>query len=201
MSWPVNPSYWNFTRSKYATNSTWIDVSSYSDGDGPGASLGALITLPHVTVNDAYRSDNFWDVSQQSYLISCLINAKWAASKIQYESKSSKQIDHNIIEPSVFVVNDDKNEIEIFKRSYGLSDTIHIASEWAALLNVAGIKSVTATGESINATMMEGLLSQFVITGANPIYSPYMAVDAEFITFAPPQIFNVVSATSSAVID
>lgn len=36
------------------TNFNWIDLSSYSDGDGPGASLGALITLPAIVV-DGHR--------------------------------------------------------------------------------------------------------------------------------------------------
>ena len=192
--WPVHPSYWNFTRPKDITNFTWIDVSAYSDGNGRGASLGALITLPTLAMDDAYKSKNTGGVSQQSWLVPCLINAKWAAAKTQHEPRTGNQILHNITDPSAFGVGH-ANDV-----TYGLSDAIRIAPEWAALLNVAGIASTLATGENINATMVEALLNQFVIMDQNLIYSPYMAKGANFTAFAPPETYNVVPATIAAVV-
>lgn len=200
IAWPVHPSLWNFTRPMNATNFTWIDVSSYSNGDGPGASLGALITLPAIAVDGARRKDTFWDFSQQSWLIPCLVNAKWAAAKIQYEPRNSNQIIQNITDPATMRVGDGKNVTKASRQPWGLSETIHISPEWAALLNVAGIASAFASGESLNATMMEALLSQFVVRDKNPIYSPYMALNASFTTFAPPETSNVVPATIAAVV-
>ena len=200
IAWPVDPLLWNFTRPMNATNFTWVDVSSYSDGDGPGASLGALITLPTLAVDDAGQNDSFLDVSQQSLLIPCLINAKWAAAKIQYEPKNSNQVIHNITQPGNFNVGDGRNVTEASRQSLGLSETIHISSEWAALLNVAGIASTSSSGEIQNATMMEALLNQFVASDTNPVYSPYMAVGAKFTTFAPPQTYNVLPAAIAAVV-
>ena len=199
-AWPVDPLLWNFTRPMNATNFTWVDVSSYSDGDGPGASLGALITLPSLAVDDAGQSDSFWDVSQQSLLIPCLINAKWAAAKIQYEPKNINQVIQNITEPGNFRVGDGRNVTKASRQSWGLSETIHISPEWAALLNVAGIASTSTLGEIQNTTMMEALLNQFVISDTNLVYSPYMAVGAKFTTFAPPQTYNVLPATIAAVV-
>lgn len=199
IAWPVNPSLWNFTRPMNATNFTWVDVSSYSDGDGPGASLGALITLPTFAVDGARRNDTFWDFSQQSFLIPCLINAKWAAAKIQYEPKVNNQIIQNITNPMALGVGDGQNVTKASRQPWGLSDTIHISPEWAALLNVAGIPSASASGEISNATMMESLLGQFVISDNNSIESPYMAVGARFSTFAPP-VYNVLPATIAAVV-
>ena len=200
IAWPVDPMHWNFTRPMNATNFTWVDVSSYSDGDGPGASLGALITLPTLAVDDARRNDTFWDLSQQSLLIPCLINAKWAAAKIQYELKNSNQVIQNITEPASLGVGDGRNVTEASRQPWGLSETIHISSEWAALLNVGGIASTSASGENVNATMMEALLSQFVASDKNPIDSPYMARGAKISTFAPPQTYNVLPAMIAAVV-
>lgn len=121
IAWPVHPWLWNFTRPKNATNFTWVDVSSYSDGDGPGASLGALVTLPTIAIDDARRNSTFWDVSQQSLLIPCLINAKWAAARIQYEPTSSNQIMQNITDPSTLGVGDGKNVTDASRRPWGLS--------------------------------------------------------------------------------
>ncbi len=199
-AWPVDPLLWNFTRPMNATNFTWVDVSSYSDGDGPGASLGALITLPTLAVDGARENDTFWDLSQQSLLIPCLINAKWAAAKIQYEAKNSNQLVQNITEPGIFSVGDGQNVTEASKQPWGLSETIYISPEWAALLNVAGIASTFPSGESLNATMMEALLSQFVASDTNSIYSPYMALGAKYAAFAPPQTYNVLPATIAAVV-
>ncbi len=175
-------------------------MSSYSDGDGPGASLGALITLPTLAVDGARENDTFWDLSQQSLLIPCLINAKWAAAKIQYEAKNSNQLVQNITEPGIFSVGDGQNVTEASKQPWGLSETIYISPEWAALLNVAGIASTFPSGESLNATMMEALLSQFVASDTNSIYSPYMALGAKYAAFAPPQTYNVLPATIAAVV-
>lgn len=188
-AWAVHPSLWNFTRPKNATNFTWVDLSSCSDGDGPGASLGALVTLPTVAVDDAGKNSTFWDISQQSFLIPCLINAKWAAARIQYEPTSSNQIVQNFSAPNIFGFDDGS-----------ISNTIHISPEWAALLNVAGIPSTSASGESLNTTMVEALLSQFFISDTNPIYSPYMALGAKFTTFVPPPTNNVLPASIAAVV-
>ena len=198
--WPVDPSLWNFTRPMNVTNFTWVDVSSYSDGDGPGASLGALITLPTIAVGSAYGTSTSWDFSQQSLLIPCLINAKWAAAKIQYKPNSSNQIIQNITRPGDLGVGDGQNVTEASGQPLGLSDTIHISPEWAALLNVAGIASTSASGESLNTTMVEALLSQFITSEMDPIYSPYMALGAKLTTFLPPQTYSVLPATIAAVV-
>lgn len=201
ISWPVDPSFWNFTRPMNTTNFTWIDLSSYSDGDGPGASLGALITLPTIIWDDVRKNDTFWDLSQQSWLIPCLINAKWAAAQIRYEPTNSNQIIQNLTSPVDLGVGDGRNVTRASRQKWGLSDTIHISPEWAALLNVAGTASTSASGENLNATMVEALLSQFVITDTNTIDSPYLPLGAKFNTFAPPQMTdNVVPATIAAVV-
>ncbi|MCJ1470149.1 hypothetical protein MMC07_008794 [Pseudocyphellaria aurata] len=197
--WPVNPSLWNFSRPMNATNFTWVDVSSYSDGDGPGASLGALITLPTFALDNERRNDTFWDFSQQSSLIPCLINAKWAAAKIRYEPKANNEIVQNVTNPATLGVGDGQNVTQASRQPWGLSDTIHISPEWAALLNVAGIPSASASGERLNATMIENLLSQFVISDNNIIDSPYMAKGAKFSHFDPPDS-DVVPATIAAVV-
>ncbi|MCJ1426967.1 hypothetical protein MMC29_004870 [Sticta canariensis] len=199
IEWPLDPSLWNFTRPMNATNFTWIDVSSYSDGDGPGASLGVLITLPTLAMNETYSNGTFWDLSQQSWLIPCLINAKWAAANIRYVPNESNQIIQNITDMGVFDMASGQKVTKASRQPWGLSNTIHISPEWASLLNVAGIASTSASGESLNATMVEALLSQFVICDINEIYSPYMALGAKFKTFVT-QTVNVVPATIAAVI-
>ena len=200
IEWPVDPSFWNFTRPMNATNFTWIDVSSYSDGDVPGASLGALLTLPTLAINKTYTNSTFWDVSQQSWVIPCLINAKWAAAKLQYVPNESNQVIQNITNMGIFVIGDGKNVAKASRQPLGLSDTIHISPEWAALLNVAGITSTSASGESLNVTMVEALLSQFVISDINKIYSPYMAVGAKFMSFQTQAALDVVPAIIARVV-
>lgn len=198
--WPVDPSLWNFTRPMNATNFTWVDISKYSDGNGPGASLGALITLPILAVDDVRRNDTFWDLSQQSLLAPCLINAKWAAAKIQYDPNASNQLTQNITDPSKLGVGDGTNVTVASRQPHGVSDTIVVSPEWAALLNVPGMSSTFASGESSTATMIEALLNQYVILDVNHIASPYIEVAATYATFSPPQTYNVVSATIAAVI-
>lgn len=200
IAWPVDPSHWNFTRPMNATNFTWIDISSYSDGEGPRASLGALITLPIVVGDYATKNDTFWDISQQSRLYPCLINAKWAAAKIQYEPNRSNEIIQNITNPGLSGVGDVTNVTKASKQPLGLSDTIHISPEWAALLNVAGIASASASGESLNVTMMEALLSQFIISDIDRSNSPHMVLGSKFTHFITPPTGDVLPAMIAAVV-
>lgn len=171
-----------------------LDRSSYSDGDGPGGSLGALITLPTPAANQAGTNGTFSDVLQQSWLIPCLINAKWATANLQYVPNERNQIVQNITSTRSFGMGDGKNVTKASRQPLGLSDVIHISPEWAALLSVAGIASTSGSGERLNVTMVEALLSQFVISDINRIYSPYMALGAKFMHFAI-EALDVVPAT------
>ena len=107
-----------------ATNFTWIDVSSYSNGYGPGASLGALITLPTLaTTNTTYTENStFWDLSQQSWLIPCLINAKWTAANLRYVPNESNQIIQNITNMGVFDMASGQKVTKASRQPWGLSD-------------------------------------------------------------------------------
>lgn len=116
--WPVDPSLWNFTRPMNATNFTWIDVSSYSDGDG--ASLGALVTLPTLANDYARTTSTYWDASQQSWLVPCLINAKWAAANLQYVPNDSNQIIQNTTKMGTFGMGDGKIVTKASRQPWGL---------------------------------------------------------------------------------
>ncbi|KAI4149591.1 MAG: hypothetical protein L6R39_002462 [Caloplaca ligustica] len=200
-AWPVYPPLWNFTRPMNATNFTWVDVSSYSHGNGPGASLNALVTMPYIDLLDEGS-----DLSQQSALIPCLINAKWAAAKIQYDPSSRSPTMHNITDLHPLFAGEGygKNATVVFRRPRGLSNTISISPEWATLLNVAGITNTSLTGETSNATMIEAILQEFVTSDINHTYSPFLGLDITSSGIAfPPNVFratDILSATIGAVI-
>lgn len=175
-AWHVPPSLWLSTRPINTTNFTWVDISSYSDNDRPGASLGALITLPITTIDDAPTGDTTRELPVQSALIPCLINAKWAAVKINYEPRSRSEIIHNITNPSGLDLADGRNTTEASRRRLGLSDTISISPQWAALLNVAGMASSSAMDKKLNATMMQVLLQQFAISDIYARHIPYINI-------------------------
>ncbi|KAL8688125.1 MAG: hypothetical protein Q9224_004967 [Gallowayella concinna] len=191
--WPVDPSLWAFKRPMNATNFTWVDVSSYPDVDDSGASLGALVTLPTTVVVGSRENYTFYDLSQQSLLIPCLINAKWVVARTKYDPKSSNQIIHNITIPECFGVGDNKRLIDASRRLYARGKTIFISPKWAALLNVAGITS--DSGENSSATMMEAILQQFVSRYMDPL-----GIDEDITEFAPVGAESVLPATIGAVI-
>ena len=48
--WPVDPSYWHFSRPLNATNFTWVDVSPYQSDAKRMASLATMVALPDTAL-------------------------------------------------------------------------------------------------------------------------------------------------------
>ena len=177
--WPVDASFWDFTRPMNTTNFTWMDVSHYTDSKGVKASLAGLVTVPYALLEGG-------NDTQRSLIVPCTISARWAAAEIQFDPFTSTQISHNLSQPSQFQLNHHGKSAEQQQRNWGLSQIISIAPEWASLLNVKGINGLSLEGK-INASMVEHMLRFFVFNASSNIFN---VPDDTFLESFSPQLWN-----------
>ena len=161
--WPVDASLWNFTRPLNVANFTWVDVSPYQSDTEMMASLAALVTLPDVAMITPVLNENYtgYTEGQISWLVPCVISARWGAASIQYDPTNNNSITYNISDPSVLNFFNGGNGKDL-RQQWGLGEIISISPEWAALLNIPDVMG--AHTEIQNTSSLQSLLDRFVLT-------------------------------------
>ena len=180
VGWEVDPSLYNFSRPINATNFTWVDLTSPTKNTSQaGASLGALVTLPFVQGNDTY-----WG-PQESMLVPCTIDARWAISDFSFDPTNNNVITSNLSDPLQFALgnpfpSDAASQQELLQ----ITNAIAIDPKWAEMLDVSGILATNESNAEFNTTMMMSLFDTYVRFGT------YNASDHEdtptFLNFFPP---------------
>ncbi|KAL7929860.1 hypothetical protein V8C35DRAFT_314497 [Trichoderma chlorosporum] len=158
MSWEVPIQTWNFSNGYQGlVNFTWVDLSAENalekgeDGQSTKLdttwrpSIGAVATIPG-TLGD----------QPTSYIIPCVVDARWAAASAWYEPTMSGTVIGNlsnatVLAQSTVALNPDGSvpANATSRQQWGIGDPIQISLNWAKLLNTPGhfVHSlVTATG-------------------------------------------------------
>ncbi|KAI1750759.1 hypothetical protein F4782DRAFT_508805 [Xylaria castorea] len=149
--WKVPEYAWNFTRPMDAVNVTWIDTSDLksSHGRSISPSLGVLVTVPYFY--ELYLDNGTNTTGQGSLLVSCIVDARWAAAEMVYDPSGSNVVGHNLTDLSKFIDKDDENSRE----RWGLSESIAIGPDYASLIDTKNL-----TGDDL--TLFGELIGTFV---------------------------------------
>ncbi|KAH8646223.1 hypothetical protein BX600DRAFT_157861 [Xylariales sp. PMI_506] len=161
---PIVPDqYWKFDHKEYnATNFTWVDMSEITwPGQSFSASIAAVITVPYLVSHD---DGNY--TTQESIVIPCIMDARWATAKVTFDPVSDDEVTTNITDNSVF---QNAPQDPAVRANYGVGAGITITSEWAQMLDVPGILADDKTFDVINTTAMSSLFYQFVSSGIQPL--------------------------------
>lgn len=189
MSWIVPNQTWNFSNGyQHLANFTWIDLSSENAferrEDGRitkldttwRPSIGAVATIPGMLGDQV-----------TSYIVPCIVDARWAASSASYEPTMSKTVLGNLSNPSVLTqstvaLNLDGSVPAKAKshQQWGIGDPIRIGPNWARLLNTSG----HLVGSSATATSIEAMLYNYItrFDGADYAAFAMTSSDGAFLT-------------------
>ncbi|KAF3019271.1 hypothetical protein E8E14_006291 [Neopestalotiopsis sp. 37M] len=136
---PVPAEYWPFTEtplmSNYSqSNFTWVDRSIFKRADKHSASIGATLGIPFGGVDKIWISGVVPDETRgiNVFLVTCVPDARWAATDISYDPGSSDTIASNLTDMSLFTGAALDTDLRL---RYGISDPIYIPTDWAELLN------------------------------------------------------------------
>ncbi|KAM6478169.1 hypothetical protein HDV62DRAFT_185531 [Trichoderma sp. SZMC 28011] len=170
MSWAVPNQTWDFSNGHQdLVHFNWVDLSAENalerreDGQmtKPDTtwrpSIGAVATIPGI-----------FGGQPTSYIVPCIVDARWATSSAWYEPTMSGTVVSNLSNPSVLTqstvaLNLDGSVPAKAKprQQWGIGDPIHISPNWAELLNAPGHLAFTMTssdGDFVtdSADLMEG---------------------------------------------
>lgn len=151
----VPPKYWDFDQNYTLTSFSWVDLGGVkSAGQSVSASIGALASVPYYNNKTSV---------QEKLLVPCIIDARWAATKVTHDPTKDDTLVTNITSGAMFFgsVNDTARRAQ-----YGVGDLVHISTEWADLLNVNGTIGHAEWGV-IEVPAIEAIMYQFInnVTG------------------------------------
>ncbi|KAF7515154.1 hypothetical protein G7054_g14731 [Neopestalotiopsis clavispora] len=129
---PVLPqNYSSFTFNDTMTsNFIWVDRGLLQfEGRMSNASIGAVAALQYFNYDDDdYSGDNL-----DTDFLTCVLDARWAATEVSYQPSNSDFVLSNISDTSIFGGMTFRKDLRV---EYGIGDPIFIHTEWADLLNV-----------------------------------------------------------------
>ncbi|TGO35192.1 hypothetical protein BHYA_0167g00180 [Botrytis hyacinthi] len=168
---------------------SWSDIRNHGT-----ASIGGIFMPPMST--RVYNGTG-WSTVQDALIIPCTFDARWLQTQVKYEPTTSDIINDNITDSTAFsglrsLINNAHQGRTKKKRSE-FSDVINITPRWAAYTNIPSKWDMPQTNRvqapiinfSVgmhatptfpapapaqnlpNATVIQGLLSRFLIFGAN----------------------------------
>ncbi|KAK4069608.1 uncharacterized protein Triagg1_7032 [Trichoderma aggressivum f. europaeum] len=169
-------------------NFNWVDLSSEKALEGRGGgqttkldstwrpSIGAVATIPGMLGNQP-----------TSYIVPCIVDARWAASSAWYEPSMSGTVKGNLSNPGIltrstvgFNLDGSVPAKAKSRQQWGIGDPIHISPNWAELLNTPG----HLVGSSITATSIEAMLYSYVTRLNNADFAVFTMTssDGTFVT-------------------
>ncbi|KAF5488024.1 hypothetical protein CGCF413_v013056 [Colletotrichum fructicola] len=155
--WPVPEEFWNYARDQESlakANFTWVDAASLFPSERP--SLASILELP-MERESCRGSDS---CSQDSLVIPCMMDARWAGVDISLDFNKDRVLQHNISDVSK-AFEDEWDDSDIFEwpAIHSVSGrNIPISVEWANLLN----KPMNDTYSGVNTTTVSFLFESSV---------------------------------------
>ncbi|KAI0127062.1 hypothetical protein BJ170DRAFT_630925 [Xylariales sp. AK1849] len=182
---PVPREYWDFSSQYNVTNFTWVDLQSVGWKDQTlSASIGALASVPY---RNGEGSGEDVVRTQDTLLVACVLDARWAATEVTYDPTQDDTVNTNITDATLFKgATHDKD----LRARYGLTNLITIDPAWAEMLNVPGITAQSKGGEILEVPAIEAILLPFVTNGTEKL-APHGGtvddqVETEYRAFQPP---------------
>ncbi|KAF3066136.1 hypothetical protein CFAM422_009207 [Trichoderma lentiforme] len=170
ISWTIPNQSWSFANGHQdSVRFAWVDLSAENaierrEGKQNTklhstwrSSIGAVATIPGMLGDQP-----------TSYIVPCIVDARWAASSAWYEPTMSETVISNLSNPSVLThstvaLNLDGSVPAKTKprQQWGIGDPINISPNWAELLNAPGHLAFTMTSSdggfvTDSADLMEG---------------------------------------------
>ncbi|ORY61719.1 uncharacterized protein BCR38DRAFT_411565 [Pseudomassariella vexata] len=161
--WKVDDALWNFQYKVNTMDFQWIDVSNLPTRSGGPvhSTIGALATLPIVRPIGKSDAEGTPLYESRIALVPCMIDARWAATQLSYDPKNGMVVEHNLTTIASFLDADPYTPEH--RVQYGLSDTLAMDPEWAALLNGWGYANWTLNSLPYsNFSAVANLLVQFI---------------------------------------
>jgi hypothetical protein len=163
--WTVPRNTWDFVRPLETVNFTFVDLWNYPNH----TSLGAVFTIPYKyrLYNDQGKLVN---VTQQSMVIPCSIEARWVNSTMWFEPQVDTVVSVSPTDPVPLLnlVAGGEDDVAVRKR-FGISDIIRISPDWARSVNLWTISGKnrsstnnTTVTTTTNDTMMVSLIRTFI---------------------------------------
>jgi hypothetical protein len=90
--WDLPESQWNIDQELDETTFKWVDVVTGDSSTQP--SLGALFTIP-------FARNTTRGLAQDSLILPCVIDARWAKVDVHYDPKTSNTIGHDLDDLSI----------------------------------------------------------------------------------------------------
>ncbi|KAL5095062.1 hypothetical protein Trisim1_003668 [Trichoderma cf. simile WF8] len=170
MSWTIPNQSWSFANGlQDSVRFAWAELSAENaierrEGEQNTKldstwrpSIGAVATIPGMIGGQPI-----------SYIVPCIVDARWAASSVWYEPTMSGTVVSNLSNPSVLTQSTVSLNLDGSvpakakpRQQWGIGDPIHISPNWAELLNAPGHLPFTMTssdGDFVtdSADLMEG---------------------------------------------
>ncbi|KAH7322587.1 hypothetical protein B0I35DRAFT_407053 [Stachybotrys elegans] len=118
--WDVPSELWDLDRVNLnETTFTWVDVGALADSGQP--SIGALLSVPVLTPVNG-------EEIQDSLLLPCMIDARWAGSKMTYDPKTDNLIPNNLTDLQALAPYWENSNS---RPGSLVRPNIHITQEWA----------------------------------------------------------------------
>lgn len=202
-TWQVPTDLWSTVdASESGLSFTWIPASKVrgasNEGESLEASITALARVPVVVEKTHPNGTTFHE--QESLIAGCVVDARWAATAIAYDSKKSNAVDFNLSDPTQLLNSDNtKWKDGINGSDFGVSDIIALDMAWAATLNE---QKVTDNNVTVNAITL--LLSRFVgdsnVTNSSGDYVDYANFVPIGSNLSTPSYYANVTATISTLL-
>ncbi|KAJ4857162.1 hypothetical protein T069G_08059 [Trichoderma breve] len=170
ISWTIPHQTWNFSNSHNGLVSfNWVDLSSENALErGDDGQTTKLDSTWHPSIGAVATIPGMLGDQPTSYIVPCIVDARWAASSAWYEPTMSETVISNLSNPSVLThstvaLNLDGSVPATTKprQQWGIGDSINISPNWAELLNAPGHLAFTMTSSdggfvTDSADIMEG---------------------------------------------
>lgn len=155
-SWEVPVELWDFERDDVdETSFEWVDVAPLSADGQP--SIGAFVTVPMA--RHKQNVGNKTSPVQDSILIPCMIDARWASSETHYDPTADNLLPNDLADLSTLSPFWEDKKV----RNKNLNQpNILMSLSWADFLNNPTGDVVSAIGSTFNGSAMRWLLDSFV---------------------------------------
>ncbi|CAO2648648.1 Nn.00g079150.m01.CDS01 [Neocucurbitaria sp. VM-36] len=114
-----------------------------------------MLSTTSVTVLPIEISNVIRESYQSSLIVTCFFDARWAASKLTLQPRTSSLIETNITDFNIFEQDTIKYKYisDEFKRAYGISDIVGLPNDWLQGFNF----NITNDDGDAQPTMIENL--------------------------------------------